>query len=144
MHMQGKPRTMQESPSYQDVTAEVFDFLMQRVAACELVGISRQRMVLDPGFGFGKSLQHNLTLLAELQRFSRSRLPLLAGISRKSMIGTLLNGAPVEQRLYGSIAAAVMAYERGAAILRVHDVRETVEALTIADAIKKINKEGSE
>lgn len=144
MHMQGLPRTMQQAPSYKDVTTEVLDFLLQRVAKCELAGISRDRIVLDPGFGFGKSLQHNLTLLAGLQRFSSSRLPLLVGISRKSMIGAILGDVPVDQRLFGSIAAAVMAFERGASILRVHDVKQTVEALKIADAVIKISTEGSE
>lgn len=138
MHMQGEPRTMQNNPSYDDVVSEVSKFLAQRVTACEQAGIDRQRLVLDPGFGFGKTLEHNLALLAGLDKLTKQGLPLLAGISRKSMIGTLLDNAPVEARINGSVAAAVMAFERGARLLRVHDVGPTVEALKITQAVMQI------
>ncbi|MDZ7788014.1 MAG: dihydropteroate synthase [Halofilum sp. (in: g-proteobacteria)] len=135
MHMQGEPRSMQTSPHYDNVVREVGDFLENRVAACIDAGIGRERIVVDPGFGFGKTLDHNLSLLRHLGRLvERLDLPLLAGMSRKRMIGTLTGGAPAEERLYGSLAAAVLAAERGARILRVHDVRPTVEALAIVRA----------
>jgi dihydropteroate synthase len=135
MHMQGEPRSMQTAPHYDNVVREVGDFLEERVAACIDAGIGRERIVVDPGFGFGKTLEHNLTLLRHLDRLvERLDLPLLAGMSRKRMIGTLTGGAPAEERLYGSLAAAVLAAERGARILRVHDVRPTVEALAIVRA----------
>jgi dihydropteroate synthase len=137
MHMQGEPRSMQRDPTYSDVVAEVESFFRQRIAACEAVGIQRKRLLLDPGFGFGKLLEHNLALLQNLQRFAELGLPLLVGISRKSMLGTILNGAPVDERLYASLAAAVMAVERGAAIIRVHDVRPTVDALKIVKAVQE-------
>ncbi|QFY88254.1 dihydropteroate synthase [Magnetovirga frankeli] len=135
MHMQGEPRLMQHNPSYADVVAEVADFFAERIGACEQAGIRRDRLLLDPGFGFGKTLQHNLQLLARLARFNALGLPLLVGISRKSMIGALLDKAPVDQRLYGSLAAAVLAAERGASILRVHDVKATVDALKVVAAM---------
>lgn len=135
MHMQGEPRTMQADPCYNDVTAEVSGFLLERVDACLAAGIERERLLLDPGFGFGKTLKHNLQLLRELHQVTALGLPLLVGISRKSMIGALLDGAVVDQRLYGSLAAAVMAVERGAAIVRVHDVKPTVDALRITAAV---------
>ncbi len=135
MHMQGEPRTMQADPCYGDVVEDVSLFLGKRVDACLNAGIGRDRLVLDPGFGFGKTLAHNLALLARLERLEALDLPLLVGISRKSMIGALLDGAPVEQRLHGSVAAAVMAVERGASIIRVHDVAPTVEALKVVSAV---------
>ncbi|MEW7981053.1 MAG: dihydropteroate synthase [Candidatus Sedimenticola endophacoides] len=135
MHMQGEPRTMQRAPSYREVVIDVAEFFEQRVRACVAAGIPRGRLLLDPGFGFGKSLEHNLRLLAHLDVLRRPGLPLLVGISRKSMIGALLNDAPVERRLHGSLAAAVMAAERGAALLRVHDVGPTVEALKVVAAV---------
>ncbi len=135
MHMQGKPRSMQRNPVYQDVAGEVRSFLESRVQACQEAGIPRRRLLLDPGFGFGKSLAHNLFLLKNLHFFAAIGLPLLVGVSRKSMIGSLLGNVPVDQRLYGSLAAAVMALERGAAILRVHDVRPTVDAVRVATAV---------
>lgn len=136
MHMQGQPRTMQQDPRYDDVVTDVGDFLAERVEACVAGGIGRERLVVDPGFGFGKSLEHNLALLRHLDTVvDRLDLPLLAGLSRKRMIGTLLGGAEADQRLYGSLATAVMAADRGARILRVHDVRPTVEALTIVGAV---------
>lgn len=135
MHMQGEPRSMQTSPQYDDVVREVGDFLEERVAACVDAGIGRERIVVDPGFGFGKTLDHNLSLLRHLGTLvGRLDLPLLAGMSRKRMIGTLAGGMPAEERLYGSLAAAVLAAERGARVLRVHDVRPTVEALAIVQA----------
>lgn len=137
MHMQGSPRTMQENPGYDDVVSDVIKFLQERVTASCLAGLSEQQIVIDPGFGFGKTLQHNIELLAQLERFSELDWPVLVGISRKSMIGALLDNLPTEQRITGSLAAAVMAYERGAQILRVHDVRQTVEALTVAHAVLK-------
>ena len=136
MHMQGKPRTMQQNPEYEDVVKDVYDFLEQRVADCIEAGITRQQLCIDPGFGFGKTLQHNLSLLKNLEEFTKIGLPLLVGISRKSMLGTLLGDVPPEQRIDASIAAAVLAYERGAQIIRVHDVKQTVDALKIADAIQ--------
>ncbi len=135
MHMQGQPRSMQHNPEYSDVVAEVEAFFQQRIAACESVGISRERLLLDPGFGFGKLLEHNLELLRHLERFTALGLPLLIGISRKSMLGAILGDAPVDERLYGSLAAAVMAVERGAAIIRVHDVKPTVDALKVFQAV---------
>jgi dihydropteroate synthase len=135
MHMQGEPRSMQVSPEYDDVVREVGDFLEERVAACTASGIAPERIVVDPGFGFGKTLAHNLSLLRHLDRIvERLGLPLLAGMSRKRMIGTLAGGVPADERLYGSLAAAVLAAERGAKLLRVHDVRPTVEALAVVRA----------
>ena len=134
MHMQGEPRTMQQNPSYRDVVAEVRDFLSERIAACEAAGIPAERLLVDPGFGFGKTLDHNLTLLRRLQELTSLGRPLLVGLSRKSMLGTL-TGRPVEQRQAASVAAAVLAAERGAAIIRVHDVAETVDALAVTRAV---------
>ena len=135
MHMQGEPRTMQKEPHYHDVVAEVGAFLAERVAACEAGGIRRDRLLIDPGFGFGKRLEHNLSLLKHLQGLDSLGLPLLVGISRKSMIGSLLGEVPVDQRVIGSVAAAVIAVMQGAAIIRAHDVGQTVEALKIASAV---------
>lgn len=134
MHMRGDPRSMQQEPVYRDVVGEVYEFLLCRVDACVAGGISRSRLLLDPGFGFGKTLAHNLELLRKLDRFLEAGLPVLIGISRKSMIGALL-GKPVNQRLYGSLAAAVLAVQAGAAIVRVHDVGPTVDALRVATAV---------
>lgn len=135
MHMQGEPRTMQHQPVYGDVVADIRGFLQERVDACVAAGIARHRLVVDPGFGFGKSLANNLSLLKHLDQFSSLGVPLLAGISRKSMIGAVLD-APVEQRLIGSVTAAVIAAQRGASILRVHDVHETVQALRMIMAVE--------
>jgi dihydropteroate synthase len=135
MHMQGEPRSMQHNPEYSDVLSEVESFFQQRIAACDAIGIPRERLLLDPGFGFGKLLEHNLDLLCHLERFTTLGLPLLVGISRKSMVGAILDDAPVDERLYGSLAAAVMAMERGAAIIRVHDIKPTVDALKIVQAV---------
>jgi dihydropteroate synthase len=136
MHMQGEPGTMQREPSYRDVVAEVRDFLAARVAACEAAGIPRDRLLIDPGFGFGKTLAHNLALLRGLPQLGELGLPVLVGLSRKSMIGSLLGGAGIGERLHGSLAAAVLAVDRGAAIVRVHDVAPTVAALRIAAAVR--------
>jgi dihydropteroate synthase len=135
MHMQGEPRVMQKNPSYGDVVGEVHAFLRARASDCESAGIDRGRIVLDPGFGFGKLLEHNLALLKNVDQLVADGYPVLAGISRKSMIGQLLGDAPVDRRLHGSVAAAVVAAMKGARILRVHDVAETVDAIKIVKAI---------
>ncbi len=134
MHMQGEPGSMQLNPQYQDIVAEVAGYLMQRVAACESAGIARQRLLLDPGFGFGKSVAHNMALLRGLPTLGAHGLPLLVGLSRKSMIGKLL-GREVDERLPASIALAVLAVERGAAIIRTHDVAATLDALAMCAAL---------
>jgi len=134
MHMQGEPGTMQDAPSYEDVTAEVLAFLLERAAACEAAGLPRDKILLDPGFGFGKTLRQNLQLLKDLSRLAEPGYPLLVGLSRKSMIGKLL-GRAVDDRLPASIALAVLAAERGASIIRTHDVRETADALAMAVAL---------
>jgi dihydropteroate synthase len=133
MHMQGEPRTMQQQPQYHEVVTEVQQFLAERVHACEQAGIVRQRIFLDPGFGFGKSLGHNYQLLRQLERLQSFGLPLLVGMSRKSMLGAVIDRA-VDERLAASIAAATIAAIKGAQIIRVHDVRETVEAMKIVSA----------
>jgi dihydropteroate synthase len=135
MHMLGEPRTMQDSPSYQDVVAEVRRFLAERVAACVSAGIPAERIALDPGFGFGKTLAHNLELLRRLSELSLQGLPILAGLSRKSMVGTL-TGRPPDERVQGSVALAVIAAMNGARILRVHDVAATVDALKVVIAVQ--------
>ncbi|UCB56309.1 MAG: dihydropteroate synthase [Thiotrichales bacterium] len=135
MHMQGEPRTMQQDPQYDDVVSEVAAFLRQRSRACMDAGIDPGRIILDPGFGFGKTLQHNLELLNRLEAICELELPVLVGISRKSMIGALLDKA-VTDRLYGSIAAAVIAYGKGARLFRVHDVAPSRDALAICDALQ--------
>ncbi|MBI1891834.1 MAG: dihydropteroate synthase [Burkholderiales bacterium] len=137
MHMQSDPQTMQVNPQYEDVVAEVRDFLQERVRNLTEGGVDRQRICIDPGFGFGKTLAHNLGLLKNLDRIQAALdLPLLAGLSRKSMIGAL-TGRQVEDRLAGSIAAALAAAERGARILRVHDVAATVDALRVWQAARE-------
>jgi dihydropteroate synthase len=136
MHMQGDPSTMQQAPAYGDVVAEVRDFLVGRANACVAAGIARERIVLDPGFGFGKTLAHNLALLRALPALVATGYPVLAGLSRKSSLGTL-TGRPVDERVAASLAAALAAVARGATILRVHDVRETVDALKVWLAIER-------
>jgi len=138
MHMQGKPRTMQHTPSYKDVVQEVKDFLKQRIDACLKAGISRENIIIDPGFGFGKTLEHNLTLFKHLTEFEELGVPLLVGVSRKSMIGSVLDNAPADERLYGSVALATLAAWMNANILRVHDVKATADALKLCQAVKKI------
>jgi dihydropteroate synthase len=130
MHRQGDSRTMQQAPQYADVVAEVDAWLRQRTAAAEQAGIARDRIVLDPGFGFGKTLEHNLALLRDLKVIAAAGYPVLAGLSRKSMIGAL-TGKPVGERMVGSVAAALLAAQRGAAIVRVHDVAAMRDALKI-------------
>lgn len=134
MHMRGEPGDMQDNPRYQDVTAEVIQFLEERVAACVSAGIARDRLLVDPGFGFAKTVGHNLKLLAEMDQLKRLQLPILVGLSRKSMVGKVLD-RPVEERLPGSLAAAVMCVERGALIVRAHDVKETVDSVRFARAV---------
>ena len=134
MHMQGEPRTMQADPAYGDVVAEVRAFLAERIAACLGVGMGRERLLIDPGFGFGKRLAHNLALLARLPALAQLGPPMLVGISRKSMLGAL-TGRPVEARLPASLAAAVIAARGGARLLRVHDVAATVDALKVVAAV---------
>ena len=134
MHMQGLPRTMQNNPSYDHVINDIVAFFQQRIEACVSSGIARERIILDPGFGFGKTLEQNFHLLANLSKFSQLKLPLLIGISRKSMIGNLLN-RDVKQRLAGSLSAAIIAAQQGANIIRVHDVEATVDALTVLQAV---------
>jgi dihydropteroate synthase len=134
MHMQGEPRNMQAAPYYDDVVTEVREFLKQRVLDCAQAGIPRDRLLLDPGFGFGKTLTHNLQLLARLNEFRELELPLLVGLSRKSMIGTLL-GLEVHARLPASLALAVLAAERGASIIRTHDVAATWQAIQMSVAV---------
>ncbi|MFT5756445.1 MAG: dihydropteroate synthase [Alteromonadaceae bacterium] len=134
MHMQGLPRTMQASPHYHDLIDDIKSFFKKRINACEQAGIQKQRIILDPGFGFGKSLEQNYQLLAHFSDFQCFDLPLLAGLSRKSMIGNLLN-RDVEQRLAGSLTTAIFAVQQGAKIIRVHDVKETMDALKIINAV---------
>lgn len=140
MHMRGEPQTMQDEPHYADVAAEVATFLQERIAACVQVGITPERIVLDPGFGFAKNTQHNYELFRRLPELLSLQCPLLVGVSRKSMIGNILK-QPVDQRLYGSLALAVMALERGAKILRVHDVAQTMDVLKIFNAVQTAAKE---
>ena len=134
MHMRGMPASMQQSPEYVDVVADVRGFLMARAGACEAAGIARERIVVDPGFGFGKTRTHNLMLLARLTEIAALGYPVLAGLSRKSTLGAI-TGRNEGDRLAASVAAALIAVERGAAIVRVHDVRETVDALKVLDAV---------
>ena len=140
MHMRGEPQTMQDEPYYNDVAVEVAGFLQERIDACVTAGIAVVRIVLDPGFGFAKNTQHNYELFKRLPELLSLQRPLLVGVSRKSMIGNILQ-QPVDQRLYGSLALAVMALERGAKILRVHDVVATMDALKIFNAVQDAAKE---
>lgn len=137
MHMQGEPRTMQTDPHYADVTAEVRDFLAGRVAACSAAGIDRERLLIDPGFGFGKTVDHNYTLLRELQRLTDMGVPVLAGLSRKSMLGAVTDRQNGVARVHASVAAALLAVRRGALVVRVHDVAATRDALAVLTAMEK-------
>ena len=137
MHKRGEPRTMQDAPYYADVVSEVSDYLRTRVEHCEAAGIGRQRIAIDPGFGFGKSLEHNLTLLRRLDDIAAIGCPVLVGLSRKGMIGTI-TGRASDARVAGSVAAAVIAVQRGARIVRTHDVAATVDALKVAARIMEI------
>jgi dihydropteroate synthase len=136
MHMQGEPATMQLCPRYEDVVREVRDYLQARVHACETVGITRDRIVIDPGIGFGKTLQHNLALLAHLQALTSLGVPVLIGVSRKSMFKALL-GRELDERLPGTIAATTAAVLGGASIVRAHDVAAAVDAVRVADALRR-------
>ena len=142
MHMQGEPRTMQANPHYSDVTGEVRAFLSARVAACNAAGIGNERLLIDPGFGFGKTVEHNYTLLREMGRFSDLGVPLLAGLSRKSMLGAVTGQPNGVARLPASVAAAVLAVERGARIVRVHDVAATKDALAVWAAMNQMEMSG--
>lgn len=134
MHMRGEPRTMQSAPQYTDVVGEVAEFLIERAAVLRTAGVDASRVVLDPGFGFGKTLEHNLALLAALPRLAAKGYPVLAGLSRKSMLGAI-TGRAIDERVTASAAAALLAAERGAAIVRVHDVAETRDALAVLRAL---------
>jgi dihydropteroate synthase len=136
MHMRGTPATMQAAPSYADVVEEVRAFLDERISVCVAAGIGRDRIVIDPGFGFGKALAHNLVLLRSLGAFATLGCPILAGLSRKSMLGRI-TGRESGERLAASVAAALAAVARGAAIVRVHDVRATVDALKVWRAVEQ-------
>ncbi|MGL4905817.1 MAG: dihydropteroate synthase [Plesiomonas sp.] len=138
MHMQGTPDTMQQQPQYQNVISEVSTFLQQRAEACLAAGILRENILLDPGFGFGKTLEHNYQLLNQLEKLHVLHYPLLVGMSRKSMIGKLLNNK-LEERLAGSLACALLAAQKGAQIIRVHDVQETADVLHVMQAALKTN-----
>ena len=135
MHMPGDPRTMQQSVHYEDVLVQVRQFLTERMFACEMAGISKKKLVIDPGFGFGKHLEHNLALLANLGYFCELGVPVLAGLSRKSMIGQI-TGRDVDARVSGSAAAALLAAQNGAGIIRVHDVAETKDVLSVLAAVQ--------
>ncbi|MEH6466391.1 MAG: dihydropteroate synthase [Porticoccus sp.] len=136
MHMAGEPETMQSDPHYEDVEKEVREFLLTRVGACEQAGIVRRNILLDPGFGFGKTLAHNLALFRALPELGSLGFPLLVGVSRKSMIGAILD-KPVNQRMIGSVALAMLAAQQGVGVLRVHDVAATVDALKIMNAVEE-------
>jgi dihydropteroate synthase len=139
MHMRGEPRTMQTDPHYADVVEEVKAFLLQRVAACEAAGVGRERLLLDPGFGFGKTVEHNLRLLARLEELAASGLPVVVGLSRKSMIGKLLD-LDIAERLPASIALAVLAVERGARLVRAHDVAATWQAVQMQVEVQRVQQ----
>ena len=138
MHMQGEPRSMQEAPQYDDVVAEVHRFLAERIFAAEMAGIAKKNIVVDPGFGFGKTTQHNLQLLAQLQRFTELGVPVLAGLSRKKSIGELTGRSDPRERGAGSVAAHLIAAQRGAMLLRVHDVAASVDALKVWNALAAV------
>ncbi len=138
MHMQGEPRTMQAAPQYDDVVGEVHRFLAERIFAAEMAGIARRNIVVDPGFGFGKTRDHNLQLLAQLRRFTELGVPLLAGLSRKKSIGEITGRDVPAERVHGSVAAHLIAVQNGAAIVRVHDVAATVDALKVWAAVAAV------
>ena len=135
MHIQGKPETMQEAPHYIDVVSEVLNYLKYKVAICNEAGISSNRIIVDPGFGFGKSLPHNLALLNNVDEFLALELPVLVGLSRKRMLG-FITGKPEKDRVAAGLAAAVIAVMKGACIVRTHDVEETVDALKVCDRVR--------
>jgi len=139
MHMQGNPENMQENPTYSDVVDEVYDYLCERTLKAVEAGIEKEKIIVDPGIGFGKKVEHNLEILSRFCEFNEMGYPVLAGVSRKFFIGNLLGGLPAEERLEGSIAAAVYVFlSGGASILRVHDIKETLRALKIAKAIRDV------
>jgi len=135
MHMQGEPRTMQAAPAYEDVVREVRDFLAERLGFCEEAGIACERVVIDPGIGFGKRYEHNLTLLREIEEFECIGRPLLIGASRKSFLGTMLGGADFDQRLWPTVALTALLRRKGIRLFRVHDVRENRDALRMTEAL---------
>lgn len=139
MHMLGQPKTMQQTPDYKNVVVEVKQYLSDEIERCEAAGIAKNRLIIDPGFGFGKNLVHNYQLLAKLNEFHALGVPLLVGMSRKSMIGELLD-VPLEERLIGGIACAVIAAMQGAQIIRAHDVKETVQAMKIVQATLSVKE----
>lgn len=138
MHMQGEPRTMQDAPQYDDVVGEVHRFLAERIFSAELAGVAKKNIVIDPGFGFGKTTQHNLQLLAQLRRFTELGVPVLAGLSRKRSIGELTGHDDPHARVFGSVAAHLIAAQQGAMLLRVHDVAATVDALKVWRAVAAV------
>lgn len=138
MHMRGEPRTMQDAPEYEDVVADVHRFLTERIFAAEMAGIAKKNIVVDPGFGFGKTTAHNLALLAQMTRFAEMGVPVLAGLSRKRTIGELTGRETPRDRVHGSVAAHLIAAQRGAKILRVHDVAATVDAIKIWHAVAAV------
>ena len=137
MHMQGEPRNMQSDPHYENVVQDVKQFLSARMTACEEAGITQDKLIIDPGFGFGKTVNHNLDLLKNLGEFAELDVPVLAGLSRKSLIGTLLD-LPVDNRIHASVALALIAVQNGAKLVRVHDVAETVQAIRMWEAVQNI------
>jgi dihydropteroate synthase len=142
MHMRGEPRTMQADPQYESIVEDVRDHLGGRIAACEAAGIPRERICVDPGIGFGKRPEHNLALLAALNRLAEPAIPVLVGVSRKSLLG-IITGRPPGERLAGSVALAALSVMRGAAIIRAHDVAATVDAVKVASALKRAAAGGS-
>ena len=138
MHMRGQPRSMQDAPRYDDVVAEVHRYLAERIFAAELAGIAKKNLVVDPGFGFGKTTAHNIELLARLERFAERGVPVLAGLSRKRSIGELTGRGVPAERVAGSVAAHLVAVQRGARIVRVHDVAATVDALKVWEAVAAV------
>ena len=136
MHMQGQPRSMQTKPKYDDVVLEVKQFLKKRIQACLDAGIKKENIIIDPGFGFGKTLEHNLTLFKALDEFVDMNYPVLVGVSRKSMIGQILNDATIDSRVYASAVMAAIAAQRGVQMLRVHDVKATADAIAVIDCLR--------
>lgn len=141
MHMRGEPGNMQDDPRYPDILQEVLDFLGERIAVCETVGIAREKIIVDPGFGFAKTQNHNLNLFRQMERLLELGCPMLVGVSRKSMVGRAL-GREVDERLYGSLALAALAVAKGASIIRVHDVAETVDVVQMIHAVESAKEEG--
>jgi dihydropteroate synthase len=141
MHMKGEPRTMQGNPHYDDIVNEIKDFLRERIESCENNGIPGDRLLIDPGFGFGKTIEHNLTLVKRLEEFADLGKPILMGVSRKSTIGAI-TGRPVDQRVYASVALAALCCLAGAKLIRAHDVAATVDAINMTYAVMNVSQEG--